>query len=119
MSFFNELKRRKAIRASIAYIIGAWLLLQLSGLEMTYDLDQRKYSRAVSLTHNGQTVTDDAMYTVAAPGFLTDGGDLYDSFPESEVIRDVGTVSDVIVEYFQSHESRATPKRGRQWQVVK
>ena len=96
---------------------GSWLLLQLSGLEMTYDLDQPKYSSAVSLTHNGQTVADDAMYTVAAPGFLTEGGDLYDSFPESEVIRDVGKVSEVIVEYFQSHESSATPKRGRQWQV--
>jgi hypothetical protein len=84
---------------------------------MTYELDQPKYSSAVSLTHNGQTVADDAMYTVAAPGFLTEGGDLYDSFPESEVIRDVGKVSEVIVQYFQSNESSATPKRGRQWQV--
>lgn len=30
MSFFTELKRRKVIRASIAYVIGAWLLLQLT-----------------------------------------------------------------------------------------
>lgn len=36
MSFFNELKRRKVIRVSIAYVVSAWLLLQftevLSGL---------------------------------------------------------------------------------------
>ncbi|MDH3903617.1 MAG: hypothetical protein OES90_10405, partial [Xanthomonadales bacterium] len=30
MSFLNELKRRKVIRVSIAYLIGAWLLLQLT-----------------------------------------------------------------------------------------
>jgi len=112
----NGSQIRRALEQSLTFERG---LLQLSGLEMTYDLDQPKYSRVVSLTHNGQAVADDATYTVAAPGFLTEGGDLYDSFPESEVIRDVGKVSDVIVEYFQGHESIATPKRGRQWQVVK
>jgi TolB-like protein/Flp pilus assembly protein TadD len=30
MSFFEELKRRKVIRVGIAYVIGAWLLLQLT-----------------------------------------------------------------------------------------
>lgn len=30
MSFFVELKRRKVIRVAIAYVIGAWLLLQLA-----------------------------------------------------------------------------------------
>ena len=30
MSLFTELKRRKVIRVSIAYMIGAWLLLQLT-----------------------------------------------------------------------------------------
>ncbi len=30
MSFFNELKRRNVIRVGIAYLIGAWLLLQIS-----------------------------------------------------------------------------------------
>ncbi len=106
---------RRALEQSLTFERG---MLQLSGLEMTYDLNRPEYSRVVSLQHDGQAVEDDATYTVAAPGFLTEGGDLYDSFPESEVIRDVGKVSDVIVEYFQSHESIATPKRGRQWQVV-
>jgi TolB-like protein/Flp pilus assembly protein TadD len=30
LSFINELKRRKVLRVSIAYVIGAWLLLQLT-----------------------------------------------------------------------------------------
>ncbi len=70
------------------------------------------------MKHDGQDLEDDALYTVAAGSFLAEGGDLYDSFAESEVILTAGKVSDVIVEYFQSHESIATPKRGRQWQAV-
>ena len=30
MSFFAELKRRNVFRVGIAYLIGAWLLLQIS-----------------------------------------------------------------------------------------
>ena len=105
---------RRALEQSLTFERG---MLQLSGLEMVYDLNQPKYQRIVSLQHKGHDVSDDDMFAVAAPGFLTEGGDLYDSFPESEVIRDVGKVADVVVEYFRSHESIATPQRGRQWQV--
>lgn len=105
---------RRALEQSLTFERG---MLQLSGLEMVYDLNQPKYQRIVSLQHNGRDVNDDDMFTVAAPGFLTEGGDLYDSFPESDVIRDVGKVSDLVVEYFRSRESIATPKRGRQWQL--
>jgi 5'-nucleotidase/UDP-sugar diphosphatase len=106
---------RRALEQSLTFERG---LLQLSGLELIYDLSQPKYSRVVSVKHNGQDLEDDALYTVAAGGFLAEGGDLYDSFAESEVILTAGKVSDVIIEYFQSHESIATPKRGRQWQVA-
>lgn len=106
---------RRALEQSLTFERG---LLQLSGLEMVYDLNQPKYSRVVSVQHNGQELEDDVFYSVAAGGFLTEGGDLYDSFTESEVVLSVGKVSDVIVAYFQSHESIATPQRGRQWQLV-
>ena len=104
---------RRALEQSLTFERG---MLQLSGLELVYDLDRPKYDRIVSLKFGGREVSDDDMFTVAAPGFLTEGGDLYDSFPESGVIRDVGKVSDIVVAYFQNRESIATPKRGRQWQ---
>lgn len=106
---------RRALEQSLTFERG---MLQLSGLEMTYDLEQPKYSRIVSLQYNRRPVMDDNRFTVAAPGFLTEGGDLYDSFPESEVIRSVGKVSDVIIEYFRNHEQVAVPERGRQWEAV-
>jgi 2',3'-cyclic-nucleotide 2'-phosphodiesterase (5'-nucleotidase family) len=93
-------------------------MLQLSGLTMTYDLSQPEYHRIVTLQRNGQSVADDDRFTVAASGFLTEGGDLYDSFPESEVIRSVGKVSDVVIQYFRDHELVTVPVRGRQWPVA-
>jgi 2',3'-cyclic-nucleotide 2'-phosphodiesterase/3'-nucleotidase len=106
---------RRALEQSLTFERG---MLQLSGLEMVYDLSQPKYSRVVSLRHNGRAVEDSDRFTVAAPGFLTEGGDLYDSFPESELVRSVGKVSDVIIEYFRNRELVAVPPRGRQWEVT-
>jgi 2',3'-cyclic-nucleotide 2'-phosphodiesterase (5'-nucleotidase family) len=84
---------------------------------VTYDLRRPKYQRIVSLMHNGNVVRDDDVFTVAAGSFLTEGGDLYHSFAESEKIRDVGKVSDVVIAYFQQHDSIGTPQRGRQLPV--
>lgn len=106
---------RRALEQSLTLERG---LLQISGLEMTYDLNRPEYQRIVSLTHKGKPVVDNEIYTIAAPGFLTEGGDLYDSFPESEVVESFGKVSDVIIAYFRANESVDTPRRGRQWQVA-
>lgn len=106
---------RRALEQSLTFERG---LLQLSGLELRYDLDRPPYDRIVSLTRNGTAVRDQDRFTVAAPGFLTEGGDLYDSFPESEVISSHGKVSDVILEHFRSQGSVAAPERGRQIDVT-
>ncbi len=105
---------RRALEQSLTFERG---MLQLSGLQMTYDLTQPKYSRIVTLERNGRPIAERDRFTVAAPGFLTEGGDLYDSFPESQVIRSAGKVSDVIVEYFRSQKSISLPQRGRQTEV--
>lgn len=106
---------RRALEQSLTFERG---MLQLSGLQMTYDLSQPKYSRVVTLQRDGHAVTDDDRFTVAAPGFLTEGGDHFDSFPESDVIRSVGKVSDVIIDYFRNHEVVVVPERGRQSDVA-
>ena len=102
---------RRAIEQSLTLERG---LLQVSGLEVVYDLDKPEYSRIVSLSREGKAIEDDDRFTIAAPGFLTEGGDLYDAFPESEVIRSVGKVSDVIIEYFRKTDLVRVPARGRQ-----
>jgi len=107
---------RRALEQSLTFERG---MLQLSQLEMTYDLDRPKYERVVTLHHKGKPVENDNLYTVAAPGFLTEGGDLYDSFPESEVIRSAGQVADVVIQYFRDQKVVAIPASGRQRPVSK
>jgi 2',3'-cyclic-nucleotide 2'-phosphodiesterase/3'-nucleotidase len=105
---------RRALEQSLTLERG---LLQLSGLNMKYDLHRPEQQRIVSLERNGKTVAPDDMFTVAAPGFLAEGGDLYGSFAESVALRDVGQVSDVMIEYIRMHEVVAVPQRGRQEDV--
>ena len=106
---------RRALEQSLTFERG---LLQLSGLELGYDLQRPERQRIVSLTRHGKPVTAEDKFTIAAPGFLTEGGDLYDSFPESTVIGNVGKVSDVITQYFENREVVAVPKRGRQIDIT-
>ena len=107
---------RRALEQSLTLERG---LLQLSGLKMTYDLTRPAYSRIVTLERNGRPIGDSDRLTVAGPGFLTEGGDLYDSFPESEFIRSVGKVSEVIIDYFRNQRVVSLPQRGRQTDILR
>lgn len=102
---------RRAVEQSLTFERG---LLQFSGLELTYDSQRPQYRRIVNLTRGGKPVMSDDQFTIAAPGFLSEGGDLYNSFPESAAIGSIGKVSDVIIRYFRNQEVVKVPQRGRQ-----
>ncbi len=102
---------RRALEQSFTLERG---LLQVSGLEVTYDLTRPLGQRLIALEHGGADVEDGDRFLVAAPGFLAEGGDLYTVFAESEAIRSAGKVSDVIAAYIAGHELVAVPNRGRQ-----
>jgi len=106
---------RRRVEQSLTFERG---LLQFSGLELTYDLQRPQLQRIVSLTRIGEPVMADDQFTIAAPGFLTEGGDLYDSFAESAAIGNFGKVSDIVIRYFRDHEVVDVPKRGRQRDVT-
>ena len=105
---------RRALEQSFTLERG---LLQVSGLSVTYDLTQSEGQRLVALECRGVAVADNDQFTVAAPGFLAEGGDLYTVFAESEAIRSAGKVSDAVAAYFQNHDVVAVPSRGRQVDV--
>jgi 2',3'-cyclic-nucleotide 2'-phosphodiesterase (5'-nucleotidase family) len=102
---------RRALEQSFTLERG---LLQVAGLSVTYDLTQPEGQRLVSLERDGVDVADDDVFTVAAPGFLAEGGDLYLMFAESEAIGNAGKVSDAAAAWFAEHEVVAVPSRGRQ-----
>lgn len=69
------------------------------------------------MEHYGRPVTPRARYTVAAPGFLAEGGDLYTAFAETVPIRNAGSVVNVVAGLIASVETVTTPQRGRQMPV--
>jgi 2',3'-cyclic-nucleotide 2'-phosphodiesterase/3'-nucleotidase len=89
-------------------------LLQASGIEIVYDLSKPERHRLVSMRHEGQPIAPDDTLEVAVGGFLAEGGDLYDAFPEAKRLRAHGKVADAVIEYFRSREVVTVPERGRQ-----
>jgi len=102
---------RRAIEQSLTLERG---LLQVSGLKLTYDMSQPEGQRLVKLERNGHSIANSDQFTVAVPGFISEGGDMFDVFAESDVIGNAGTVVDVMVEYFKNHELVVVPAQGRQ-----
>jgi 5'-nucleotidase/UDP-sugar diphosphatase len=92
-------------------------LLQLAGLEVVYDLSKPEGQRVISVRHGAAELEDDDRLTVAAPGFLAEGGDLYTVFEESTADRSAGTVADVIASYLATYDVVAVPAGRRQVEV--
>ncbi len=91
-------------------------LLQVSGLEIVYDMSRPRGERLVAMKHDGRSIEASDSFEVAAATFLSEGGDLYDAFREGEHLRSAGKVSDVLIDYFRSRDLVDVPVRGRQIQ---
>jgi 2',3'-cyclic-nucleotide 2'-phosphodiesterase (5'-nucleotidase family) len=92
-------------------------LLQVAGLSIVYDLSKPEGQRVVSVEHAGALLDDSDRLTVAAPGFLAEGGDLYTVFAEADAIRSAGTVTDVVTTYLSGNRVVGVPRSGRQTDV--
>ena len=107
---------RRALEQSFSLERG---LLQVAGLRITYDLSRPEGQRVVSVEFDGAPLEDAERLTVAAPGFLAEGGDLYTMFAESESIRSAGKVTDVVTDYFSRQAVVEVPPRGRQLDLAR
>ena len=107
---------RAAIVQSLTFERG---ILQVSGLSVSYDLSKDPDQRLVSLRlADGSEIADSDVFTVAAPGFLAEGGDYYDSMPQGKVVGEFGKVGEVLMAYFQNAEGPIPlPAGGRQTKV--
>ena len=107
---------RRALEQSFTLERG---LLQLAGLQVTYDLSRPEGQRLVSVDFEGAPLADTERLTVAAPGFLAEGGDLYDVFAEEDALRSVGKVTVVVTEYLSRHDVVEVPTGGRQVDIAR
>jgi 2',3'-cyclic-nucleotide 2'-phosphodiesterase (5'-nucleotidase family) len=89
-------------------------LLQVSGLEVVYDTSKPERQRLVSLHHNGFPIQANDVFTVATPAIIAEGGDHYDEFLATRLLRETKPLGDLTIEHFRKHGRIATPQSGRQ-----
>lgn len=80
-------------------------ILQISGLEYSYDENAPEGERVQEITVEGGGELDpEATYTVAINSFLATGGDGFTTFTEGENPETLGSDLDALVEYVESLE---------------
>jgi len=89
-------------------------IIQTSGLQATYDPSAPPGQRLRDLKIAGQQVNDNDVYTVSTIGVIAEGGDLYRTFTEAEVVEnDAGYFAQALEDYLRAQEIVKIPLRGR------
>jgi 5'-nucleotidase len=85
---------------------GGSTILQVSGLEYTYNPSNPVGSKVTSVTlPDGSTLDPSATYTVAVNGFLATGGDGFTVFEEGQNVQTVGGDLEALEAYIQGPRS--------------
>jgi len=87
--------------------------LELSGGEVTYDMDKAVGSRVKSAKVGGKALDPKKVYKVATNSFLAEGGDGHGAFAEGKAT-DTGIVDkEALASWFRAHKVCAPVKAGR------
>ena len=105
----EQLKR--ALEQSFTLLRG---LMQVSGLEVQYDTSRAERERLVSLKVNDQEVSDDDRFEIAVGEIIALGGDHYDVFTETDILRKSEPLGELTINYFKAHGTVPLPASGRQ-----
>jgi 2',3'-cyclic-nucleotide 2'-phosphodiesterase (5'-nucleotidase family) len=89
-------------------------LLQVSGLEVVFDTSRPERQRLVTLLHDGQAVAADDVFEVAVPAIIARGGDHFDEFLETRLLRESENLGELTIAYFRKYKNIPVPAAGRQ-----
>ena len=93
-------------------------LMQVAGLEVVYDTSKPERQRLVSLRHDGVPIRDNDVYEVAIPAIIAGGGDHYDEFLETRLLRESRPLGELTIEHFREHGVIPLPAAGRQRDIA-
>ncbi|MFT5500664.1 MAG: 5'-nucleotidase/UDP-sugar diphosphatase [Woeseiaceae bacterium] len=107
----NGAQLREVMEQSFTHLRG---LMQVAGLQVVYDMSKPERERLVSLQHGGKEIADDDTFEVAVSGIIAKGGDHFDTFTETEFLREYEPLGNLTIEYFRKYGTVPTPTAGRQ-----
>jgi 2',3'-cyclic-nucleotide 2'-phosphodiesterase (5'-nucleotidase family) len=106
---------RRVLEQSFTQLRG---LMQVSGLQVVYDMSKPEYQRLVSVQHKGKEVDDDDLFEIVVSGIIAKGGDHYEMFTETKFLREYEPLGNLTIEYFRKHGTVPTPVAGRQTDIA-
>ncbi|MFW5630344.1 MAG: 5'-nucleotidase C-terminal domain-containing protein [Acetivibrio ethanolgignens] len=87
--------------------------LQVSGITFKFNPEKEAGSRVVSVKINGKDLSLTKKYTVAMNNFTAAGGDGYEMFVGTKKVAELGTLEEVLVQYFQKNGTKGCEVSGR------
>ena len=76
-------------------------LLQIAGMQITYDMEKPNGSRILSATVGGQKLVADKEYTVAMNNYLATDTSDYPELTGKSIVCEYGACVDILADYFQ------------------
>jgi 5'-nucleotidase/UDP-sugar diphosphatase len=89
-------------------------LMQVSGLDIVYDISKPERERLVSVKFNGLEVEADDMFTIGVSGIIARGMDHYSQFLDTKITQGFEPLNKLTIDYFRKHGTVSLPRRGRQ-----
>lgn len=89
-------------------------LMQVSGLDVVYDISKPERQRLVSVKFDGREVEAGNMFTIGVSGIIARGMDHYSQFLDTKMTKRFKPLNQLIIEYFRKHKTVKVPSRGRQ-----
>jgi 5'-nucleotidase/UDP-sugar diphosphatase len=94
-------------------LAGAYGVMEISGLEVTFEPDAPPGRRCVSITitRTGKELDDENLYTVATNEFVFNGGDGYYAFSRGTNVQNTHTLIRELVARYIKEKGTVTPER--------
>jgi 2',3'-cyclic-nucleotide 2'-phosphodiesterase/3'-nucleotidase len=93
-------------------------LMSVSGIDTVYDTSQPEYQRLISVKRNGVEVLDNDEFDVAVSGIIARGGDHFDMFLDTEFVRELTPIAELMIAYYRKHGNVPVPANGRQTDIA-
>lgn len=107
---------RLALEQSFTQLRG---LMQVSGLQVRYDMSKPERQRLVSVKYNDREIADDEQLDICVSGIISRGGDHYDVFTETTRLSEHEPFGEMTIAYFRKYKDIPVPTAGRQTDISK
>lgn len=95
------------------YPDGEGLFPQVSGIRIIFSQEEIEQHRILRVTVNGEPLKKDQYYLIATNDFLADGGDGFEILSQTEIVKKVGRLDKIFIDYLRKQGIIKAKTEGR------